>query len=62
MMGEIQELIQRRIDALAGTGVQVAVYRDGVLIVDALAGMADSTSGRRVASGTPIFSFLHGQE
>jgi hypothetical protein len=40
-MSEIQEQIQRHIDTLVGTGaetgVQVAVYQDGALIVDAVA-------------------------
>jgi CubicO group peptidase (beta-lactamase class C family) len=60
-MSEIQEQIQRHIDALVGTGaetgVQVAVYQDGALIVDAVAGTADPATGRPVTSGTPIFSF-----
>lgn len=60
-MSRIQEKIQRRIDTLVGTGaetgVQVAVYRDGELIVDAVAGTADRATGRPVTAGTPIFSF-----
>ncbi|MFF5988168.1 serine hydrolase domain-containing protein [Prauserella flavalba] len=60
-MSEIQERIQRHIDARVGTGaetgVQVAVYRDGALIVDAVAGTADPATGRPLTSGTPIFSF-----
>jgi hypothetical protein len=44
-MSEIQEQIQRHIDTLVGagaeTGVQVAVYQDGALIVDAVAGPVD---------------------
>jgi CubicO group peptidase (beta-lactamase class C family) len=60
-MSEIQERIQRHIDVLVGagaeTGVQVAVYHDGALIVDAVAGTADSATGRQITSGTPIFSF-----
>ena len=60
-MSEIQEQIQRHIDTLVGTGaesgVQVAVYQDGALIVDAVAGTADPATGRPVTSGTPIFSF-----
>jgi len=60
-MSEMQEQIQRHIDGLVGTGaetgVQVAVYQDGALIVDAVAGTADSATGRPVTSGTPIFSF-----
>jgi hypothetical protein len=64
-MGEVQEQVQRHIDALVGagaeTGVQVAVYRDGALIVDAVAGAADSSTGRPVTSGTPIFGFSIGK-
>jgi CubicO group peptidase (beta-lactamase class C family) len=64
-MSGIQEQIQRHIDTLVGTGaetgVQVAVYQDGVLIVDAVAGTADAATGRPVTSGTPIFSFSTGK-
>ncbi|MET7673130.1 serine hydrolase domain-containing protein [Micromonospora luteifusca] len=60
-MSDIQEQIQRRIDTLVDTGaesgVQVAVYQDGALIVDAVAGTADPATGRPVTSGTPIFGF-----
>jgi CubicO group peptidase (beta-lactamase class C family) len=53
-MDELQEQIQRQLDTLvdsgAESGLQVAVYRDGVLIVDAVA-------GRGLTSRTPIFSF-----
>jgi CubicO group peptidase (beta-lactamase class C family) len=41
--------------------VQVAVYRDGALIVDAVAGTADLTTGRPITSRTPIFSFSTGK-
>ncbi len=64
-MSEIQERIQRHIDTLVGTGaetgVQVAVYHDGVLIVDAVAGRTDPAIGRPITSGTPIFSFSTGK-
>lgn len=64
-MSEIQEQVQRHIDALVGagaeTGVQVAVYLDGALIVDAVAGTADPATGRPVTSGTPIFGFSTGK-
>jgi CubicO group peptidase (beta-lactamase class C family) len=64
-MSEIQEQIQCHIDTLgstgAETGVQVAVYQDGALIVDAVAGTADPATGRPVTSGTPIFSFSTGK-
>lgn len=64
-MSGIQERVQRHVDALvaagAETGVQVAVYRDGALIVDAVAGTADAATGRPVTSDTPIFSFSTGK-
>jgi CubicO group peptidase (beta-lactamase class C family) len=64
-MSEIQERVQRRIETLVGTGaetgVQVAVYQDGALIVDAVAGTADVATGRPLTSGTPIFSFSTGK-
>ncbi|MDR0345198.1 MAG: beta-lactamase family protein [Nocardiopsaceae bacterium] len=64
-MSEIQEQVQGHIDTLVGTGaetgVQVAVYQDGALIVDAVAGTADAATGRPVTSGTPIFSFSTGK-
>ncbi|MEV4282630.1 serine hydrolase domain-containing protein [Actinoplanes xinjiangensis] len=62
---EPAELIQRHLDMLvdtgAETGVQVAVYRDGALIVDAVAGTADPATGRPLTSRTPIFGFSIGK-
>jgi CubicO group peptidase (beta-lactamase class C family) len=64
-MTQIQERIQRHIDTLtstgAETGVQVAVYQDGALLVDAVAGTADPATGRPLTSGTPVFSFSTGK-
>jgi CubicO group peptidase (beta-lactamase class C family) len=58
---ELSERIQRHLDTLvaagAETGVQVAVYQDGELIVDAVAGTADPDTGRLLTSRTPIFGF-----
>lgn len=58
-------LIQRHIDTLVSddseTGLQVAAYHDGALVVDAVAGTADSATGRPITSGTPIFSFSVGK-
>lgn len=55
-MGELQDRIQRHIDTLvdtgAETGLQVAVYRDGTLIVDAVAG---------AAGARPVFGFSVGK-
>jgi CubicO group peptidase (beta-lactamase class C family) len=65
IMSEIQDQIQSHIDGLIGvgaeTGVQVAAYQDGALIVDAVAGTADSATGRPLTSDTPIFSFSTGK-
>ncbi len=64
-MSEIQDRIQRHIDGLvsdgAETGVQVAVCQRGALIVDAVAGTADSATGRPLTSDTPIFGFSTGK-
>ncbi|MFS1302057.1 serine hydrolase domain-containing protein [Streptosporangium longisporum] len=64
-MSDIQKLVQEAIDQLvesgAETGLQAAVYRDGVLVADAVAGVADPATGRRLDSGTPIFSTSMGK-
>ncbi|MFI5611595.1 serine hydrolase domain-containing protein [Amycolatopsis sp. NPDC051903] len=61
-MTELPDQIQRHLDTLvetgAETGLQVAVYRDGALIVDAVAG---TVHGQPITSGTPIFSFSTGK-
>lgn len=63
--GELQDQIQRHLEMLvatgAETGVQVAIYQDGALIVDAVAGTADPVTGRPITSSTPIFSFSTGK-
>jgi CubicO group peptidase (beta-lactamase class C family) len=60
-MDDIQRQVQQAIDELveAGTerGVQVAVYRDGRQVVDAVAGVADPDSGRPVDAGTVFYNF-----
>ncbi|MEU3271255.1 serine hydrolase domain-containing protein [Saccharomonospora sp. NPDC006951] len=57
----IQRHVEDLIDTGAETGVQVAVYRDGELLVDAAAGTADPATGRPITSGTPVFSFSTGK-
>jgi CubicO group peptidase (beta-lactamase class C family) len=56
MSDYLQRLVQESIDELVGTGaetgLQVAVYRHGELIVDAVAGTADLATGRPVSSDT----------
>ncbi|MDI2129008.1 serine hydrolase domain-containing protein [Yinghuangia seranimata] len=56
----MQNLVQQAVDQLvesgAELGVQVAVYRHGELVVDAVAGVADPGSGRPVTSDVPFYS------
>src|SRR5512132_1100908 len=60
-MREAQQRVQQAIDQLveSGTerGIQVAVYRDGEQVVDAVAGVADPASGRPVDAGTVFYNF-----
>jgi CubicO group peptidase (beta-lactamase class C family) len=60
-MDKLQQQVQQAIDQLveSGTerGVQVAVYRDGEQVVDAVAGVADPVSGRPVDAGTVFYNF-----
>jgi CubicO group peptidase (beta-lactamase class C family) len=60
-MDKLQQQVQQAIDQLvkSGTerGVQVAVYRDGEQVVDAVAGVADPASGRPVDAGTVFYNF-----
>jgi CubicO group peptidase (beta-lactamase class C family) len=64
-MNDIQQHIQEALDQLvesgAERGLQVAVYRNGKLVVDAVAGIADPASGRPVTSDTPFFSYSIGK-
>ncbi|WP_157254743.1 serine hydrolase domain-containing protein [Nonomuraea typhae] len=58
-MTDLQKNVQALADELVETGVerglQVAVYRDGELVVDAVAGVADPATGRPMTSGTPVY-------
>jgi CubicO group peptidase (beta-lactamase class C family) len=62
---KLQQQVQQTIDDLveSGTerGVQVAVYRDGEQVVDAVAGVADPASGRPVDAGTVFYNFSVGK-
>jgi len=64
-MRELQQQVQRAIDELvesgAEGGLQVAVYRHGALVVDAVAGVADPATGRPVEPGTPIYCYSVGK-
>ena len=60
-MSEVQTQVQEAIDQLvesgAERGVQVAVYRHGEQIVDAVAGVTDPTTGRPVTADTVFYNF-----
>ena len=64
-MNELQQQIQEAIDGLveSGTerGLQVAVFRDGEPVVDAVAGVADHETGRPVTPDTPIYCYSVGK-
>ncbi len=64
-MTELQQQIQKAIDQLvesgAERGLQVAVYRHGELVADAVAGIADPETGRPVASDTPFYAYSTGK-
>jgi CubicO group peptidase (beta-lactamase class C family) len=61
MTREIQSQVQKAIDDLVDSGsergLQVAVYLQGEQIVDAVAGVADPATGRKVTSATPFYNF-----
>src|SRR5438094_6283047 len=60
-VGTLQEQVQRAIDEMVESGgeraLQVAVYRRGVQVVDAVAGAADPATGRQVTSQTPVYCY-----
>jgi CubicO group peptidase (beta-lactamase class C family) len=60
-MSEIQKQVQEAIDRLVESGeergVQVAVYRHGEQVVDAVAGVADPATGRPVTADTVFYNF-----
>jgi CubicO group peptidase (beta-lactamase class C family) len=65
MHDELQQQVQEAIDQLvesgAERGLQVAVYRHGVQVVDAVAGVADPATNRPVTPDTPFFSYSIGK-
>src|ERR687893_2795907 len=64
-MNDVQQQVQEAIDELvesgAERGLQVAVYRHGEQVVDAVAGVADHETGRLVESGTPFYCYSVGK-
>ncbi|MEV6106330.1 serine hydrolase domain-containing protein [Streptomyces sp. NPDC051940] len=58
---KVQSVLDELVDTGAETGLQIAVHHRGALVADAVAGVADGRSGRRVTPGTPFFSFSAGK-
>lgn len=61
----LQAQVQKTIDGLVAAGreigVQIAAYLDGRLIVNAVSGLADDSTGNKVTPDTPFFSFSTGK-
>ncbi|WP_211261357.1 serine hydrolase domain-containing protein [Pseudonocardia acaciae] len=58
---KIQAVLDELVDTGAETGLQVAVYHRGALVVDAVAGLSDRRTDREVTPETPFFSFSAGK-
>ncbi|THA50652.1 class A beta-lactamase-related serine hydrolase [Streptomyces sp. A1136] len=58
---KVQSALDELVDTGAESGLQVAVYHRSALVVDAVAGFADSLTGRRAHSNTLFFSFSAGK-
>jgi CubicO group peptidase (beta-lactamase class C family) len=58
---QVQQAIDRLVESGAERGLQVAVYRHGEPVVDAVAGVADPSTGRPVTPDTPFFSYSIGK-
>jgi CubicO group peptidase (beta-lactamase class C family) len=54
---DIPELLDELVATGAERGLQVAVHRDGELVLDAVAGLADPATGRRVDPGTLFYTY-----
>ncbi|SCE87102.1 CubicO group peptidase, beta-lactamase class C family [Micromonospora matsumotoense] len=61
LRARVRRTIGDLVDSGREAGVQVAAYRHGRLIIDETAGTADSTTGRPLTAGTPIFSVSTGK-
>jgi CubicO group peptidase (beta-lactamase class C family) len=58
---QVQQAIEELVESGAERGLQVSVYRHGEQIVDAVAGVADPSTGRQVTSDTLFFSYSIGK-
>ena len=57
LQAQVQNALDEMVESGRERGLQVAVYRHGVQIVDAVAGVADPSTGRKVASETPFYCY-----
>ena len=57
----VQDAVDQLVESGAERGLQVAVYRHGHLVVDAVAAVADPATGRAVTSDTPFLSYSIGK-
>lgn len=64
-MSDLQKRVQAAVDELVASGaergLQVAVYRGGEQVVDAVAGVADPETGRPVTADTPFYCYSVGK-
>jgi CubicO group peptidase (beta-lactamase class C family) len=58
---QVQETIGELVEPGVERGLQVAVYRHGEPVVDAVAGVVDHETGRAVASDTPFYCYSVGK-
>jgi CubicO group peptidase (beta-lactamase class C family) len=61
VQNQVQDAIDQLVESGAETGVQVAAYQRGELVVDAVAGLADPATGRQVTSDTPFYATSTGK-
>src|SRR5918997_3427116 len=58
---QVQEVLDELVATGAERGLQVAVYRHGEQVVDAVAGVADPATGRPVTPDTPFYAYSVGK-
>lgn len=61
MQEQVQQAIDKMTESGPERGIQVAVYRDGELVVDAVSGVADSATGRPVTPETVFYTYSTGK-
>ena len=57
MKDKVQHAIDELVESGAERGLQVAVFRNGEQVVDAVAGIADPSTGREFTPATPVYCF-----